>query len=99
MRTNRVVLSVIVTIIAAISISSCTYRGSYNPGYDYGYRHGHRYYYRAPAPPPRVVVVQPQRRVIHADRYRPSRQNDRVYRRQYNRGNHYGHGNRTRGPR
>jgi hypothetical protein len=40
---NRVLLSVIVTLVAAISISSCTYR-SYDPGYDYGYRHGYRYY-------------------------------------------------------
>ncbi|MCE7068124.1 hypothetical protein [Dyadobacter sp. CY326] len=99
MRSNRVLLSVIVTIIAAISISSCTYRSSYNPGYDYGYGYGRRYY-RVPPPPPRVVVVQPNRpRVIHADRYRSSRYNDRAYRRQSSNGNHYGQRNRTRGPR
>ncbi|WP_157488169.1 hypothetical protein [Dyadobacter crusticola] len=99
MKTNRFLLPVIVTIFAAISISSCTYRSAYNPGYDYGYRY-HRHYY-APPPPPRVIVVKPApRRVIRADRYHSSRSYDRNYRRQYNRGNHYGHGNRSsRGPR
>ncbi|WP_138480242.1 hypothetical protein [Dyadobacter bucti] len=96
MTKNRLVFPVLITIIAAVGISSCTYR-SYHPGYDYGYGYGYRY---AP-PPPRVVVVKPApRRIVRADRHRSSRYNDRSYRRQYNRGNHYGHDNgRTRGPR
>ncbi|WP_141110368.1 hypothetical protein [Dyadobacter psychrophilus] len=104
MRTNRIVLSVIVTIIAAISISSCTYR-SHGPGYGYDYGYGPAYgygyrYHRVPPPPPRVVVVRPSHpRVVHADRYRSSRYDNKAYRRQQNNGNHYGQRNRTRGPR
>ncbi|TLU98160.1 hypothetical protein [Dyadobacter luticola] len=94
MKTNRFLLSVIVTMIAAISISSCTYRAAYNPGYDYGYRPHYGYGYR-PVPPPRVVVVTPPpRRVVHAQRYRSSRYDNRHYRQQYNHGNHYGHDSR-----
>ncbi|MEO6285575.1 MAG: hypothetical protein ABIN80_29980 [Dyadobacter sp.] len=102
MRTNRILLSIIVTVIAAVSISSCTYRSA-GPGYDYGYNPGYGYspgyrYHRVP--PPRVVVVRPSHpRVIHADRYRPSRYNDRAYRKQYRSGNHYGNNARSRGPR
>ncbi|TLU89771.1 hypothetical protein [Dyadobacter sediminis] len=101
MRKNRIILSVIMTVIAAISISSCTYR-SYNPGYDYGYRYGYGYRYPAPPPPPRRVIVKhsPPPRVVHAERHRSSRQYDRNYRRQYNRGNQYGRNSaRTHGPR
>lgn len=100
MRLNRTVLSVIVTVIAAISISSCAYRTP-GPGYDYGYGYGPNYrYYRVPPPPPRVVVVKPSHpRVVHADRYRSSRYSNKAYRRQYNNGNHYGQRSRTRGPR
>jgi len=101
MKTNRFLLPLIVTIIAAIGISSCTYRGSVSPGYDYGYRHGYGYrpYYYAPRPPHVVVVKPAPRRVIHANRYRPSRQDNRHYRQQYNRGNHYGNRQHRRGPR
>ncbi|MCE7073304.1 MULTISPECIES: hypothetical protein [Dyadobacter] len=104
MRSNRMVLSVIVTIIAAISISSCTYR-SHGPGYGYDYGYGPSYgyrYHRVPPPPPRVVVVKPHpqhRKVIRADRYNSSRYSNKAYKRQYNNGNHYGQRNRTRGPR
>ncbi|MCF0064361.1 hypothetical protein MUK70_25775 [Dyadobacter chenwenxiniae] len=104
MRTNRILLSVIVTIIAAISISSCAYR-SPGPGYGYDYGYGPAYgygyrYHRVPPPPPRVVVVKPAHpRVIHADRYRSSRYDKKAYSRQYNNGNHYGQRGRTRGPR
>ncbi|MCE6988715.1 hypothetical protein [Dyadobacter sp. CY323] len=102
MKTNRFLLSFIVTIIAAISISSCTYRASYNPGYDYGYGPGYGYGYRYAPPPPRVVVVKPphpHRRVVNADRHRSSRYGDRNYRKQYRSGQHYGNNARTRGPR
>ncbi len=86
------------TVIAAISISSCTYR-SYDPGYDYGYRHGYRHYH-APPPPPRVVVVKPApRRIIYADRHRHYRHDNRAYRKQYRRNDHYGNNGRQRGPR
>lgn len=100
MRTNRFLLPLIFTLVAAVGISSCAYR-SYGPGpgYDYGYRSYPPRYYRVPPPPPRVVVVKPSRRVVHADRYRSSRYNDRTYRKQYRSGNHYGNNGRTRGPR
>lgn len=94
---NRILLSVIMTVIAAVAISSCTYR-SYEPGYDYGYRHGYRYYH-APPPPPRVVVVKPAPRVIYADRHHYRRHDNRTYRKQYRRNDHYGNNGRHRGPR
>ncbi|MET7255844.1 hypothetical protein ACWKW6_18495 [Dyadobacter jiangsuensis] len=97
MKKNSVLLSVIITLIAAISISSCTYR-SYEPGYDYGYRHGYRHYH-APPPPPRVVVVTPPPRVIHADRYKYRRHDNRAYRKQYRHNDHYGNNGRHRGHR
>ncbi|WP_291035773.1 hypothetical protein [Dyadobacter sp. 50-39] len=98
MRKNRILLSVIIALVAAVSISSCTYR-SYDPGYDYGYRHGYRYYH-APPPPPRVVVVKPApRRIIYADRHNYRRHDNRAYRKQYRGNDHYGNNGRHRGPR
>ncbi|WP_157505131.1 hypothetical protein [Dyadobacter beijingensis] len=98
MNRNRILLSFIMVMISALTITSCTYR-SYDPGYDYGYRHGYRHYH-APPPPPRVVVVKPvPGRVIYADRHHYRRHDDRVYRKQYRRNDHYGNNGRHRGHR
>lgn len=87
-------MAIVMTLIAAVSISSCTYR-SYHPAYDngYGYRH-----YPPPPPPRRVVIVRPSPppRVVYRENRRAKH-----YKRGNSRNNarQYGHNGRTHGPR
>ncbi|CAG5008208.1 hypothetical protein DYBT9275_04218 [Dyadobacter sp. CECT 9275] len=96
---NRIITGIAGVLVAAIALSSCVHSTYYRDA-DYGYRYGHGHRYYVAPPPPRVVVVRPSpppRRVIHADRYRSSRHDDRHFRKNNNR--QYGRSERTRGPR
>lgn len=104
MRNNRIGIAIIGVLIAAISISSCTYR-SHGPVYDNGYGYGYGYRHYPPPPPPRRVIVvrptPPPKRVYRSNGH--DRRYDRRSARSYNKNNgrQYGHNGRgpSRGPR